>query len=77
MSLVDDGSGVAPPRRNGEIAFDEPWQSRVFGLAEAVVTFKYDGDREPFRHSLIAAIAEDPDRGYWESWTVALERIVG
>jgi hypothetical protein len=36
----------------------------------------FGGDREPFRQQLIAAIAEDPQRPYWDSWTVALERLV-
>ncbi len=26
-----------PPRSNGELVFDEPWQSRAFGLAAAAV----------------------------------------
>ena len=64
------------PRRNGELAFDAPWQSRVFGLAAAVVEHAFGGDREPFRHQLIQAIAAAPDRPYWESWTAALEALV-
>jgi hypothetical protein len=63
------------PRRNGELAFDAPWQSRVFGLAAAVVEQAFGGDREPFRRELIAAIAAAPDRPYWESWTAALETL--
>lgn len=64
------------PRRNGELAFDAPWESKVFGLAAAVVDHAFDGDREPFRQQLIKAIAAEPDRPYWESWTVALESLV-
>ena len=64
------------PRRNGELAFDEPWQPRVFGLAAGVVSTQLDGDWEPFRVRLIAAIAADPDRGYWESWEAALEDLL-
>lgn len=64
------------PRRNGELAFDAPWQSRVFGLAEAVVDHAFGGDREPFRQQLIKAIAAEPGRPYWESWTAALEALV-
>ena len=52
-----------------EAAFDEPWQARLFALTQAVV----EGDREDFRQRLIAAIAEDQDRGYWESWLAAFE----
>jgi len=75
-NLLDVDGAAAPPRRNGELVFDAPWQSRVFGLAAAVVETCFDGDREPFRQQLIAAIAEDPERPYWDSWTVALEMLV-
>jgi len=63
------------PRRNGELAFDAPWQSRVFALAAAVVDHAFGGDREPFRQQLIRAIAAEPGRAYWESWTAALEAL--
>ena len=64
------------PRRNGELAFDTPWQSTVFALAAAVVEHAFGGDREPFRLQLIKAVAAQPGRPYWESWTVALEALV-
>jgi hypothetical protein len=69
-------SGLDLPRRNGEIVFEAPWQSTVFALAAAVVENALGGDREPFRRQLIAAIAADPGRPYWESWTTALETLV-
>jgi hypothetical protein len=64
------------PRRNGELAFDAPWQSTVFALAAAVIEHAFGGDREPFRRQLIKAIAAEPGRPYWESWTAALEALV-
>jgi len=64
------------PRRNGELALDAPWQGTVFALAAAVVEHAFDGDREPFRQQLITAIAAEPGRPYWESWTAALEALV-
>ncbi len=73
MSGLD---GLDVPRRNGELAFDAPWQSRAFGIAAAVVETRFGKDWEPFRRRLIAAIAEDDDRPYWESWTVALEELL-
>ena len=69
-------SGLNLPRRNGELAFDAPWQSTVFALAAAVVEHAFGGDREPFRQQLIAAITAEPGRPYWESWTAALEALV-
>lgn len=73
--MIDDGP-TAPPRRNGELAFDEPWQARAFGLAAAVVETRFGGDREPFRRRLIEAVADRPDRPYWESWLAALESLL-
>jgi len=64
------------PRRNGELAFDAPWQSTVFALTAAVVDHAFGGDREPFRQQLIKAVAAEPGRPYWESWTAALEALV-
>jgi len=69
-------SGLDLPRRNGELAFDAPWQGTVFALAAAVVEHAFGGDREPFRQQLITAIAAEPARPYWESWTAALETLV-
>jgi hypothetical protein len=68
-------SGMDLPRRNGVLAFDAPWQSTVFALATAVVEHAFGGDREPFRRQLIKAIATEPGRPYWESWTAALEAL--
>jgi uncharacterized membrane-anchored protein len=75
LKLDVDGA-AAPPRTNGELVFDAPWQARAFGLAAAVIETRFGGDREPFRQHLIAAIAADPERPYWDSWVVALERLV-
>jgi len=74
--LLDVQGVAAPPRRNGELIFEAPWQSRVFGLCAAIVETCFDGDREPFRRQLIAAISAEPERPYWDSWTVALQQLV-
>jgi len=74
--MLDVDGIAAPPRRNGELVFEAPWQSRVFGLCAAIVETCFAGNREPFRQQLIAAIAAEPDRPYWDSWTVALEHLV-
>jgi hypothetical protein len=60
----------------GHPAFDAPWQSTVFALAAAVIEHAFGGDREPFRQQLIKAIAAEPGRPYWESWTAAFEALV-
>lgn len=66
---------VAPPRSNGELVFDAPWQGRVFAAAIAVVDhvgLQWDD----FRTRLIAEIECEPGRPYYESWVAALERLV-
>jgi nitrile hydratase accessory protein len=63
------------PRDNGELVFTEPWQGRVFALAVALVQ-QLGVPWDEFRTRLMAAIADDPDRAYYESWAVALEDLV-
>ena len=66
---------VSPPRDNGEIVFDAPWERRVFGLT---LTLCRSGvcDWEGFRRQLISRIAEDDARPYWQSWSAALEDVL-
>lgn len=72
-----DLEGLAsPPRDNGEIVFAAPWERRVFGLAVALC--RSDAyEWEWFRQRLIARIAQDEGRPYWNSWALALEDLLG
>jgi nitrile hydratase accessory protein len=73
--LVGMDGRAAMPRQNGELVFEAPWQGRVLGMAIALV--QHLGlEWDEFRGRLIAAIESDPDRPYYESWTVALETLV-
>jgi nitrile hydratase accessory protein len=81
-ALLDVAGPAAPPRRNGELVFAEPWESRAFGLALAVHaggTFEW----EAFRRQLMAAIArweaghpEDEEWAYYRCWLQALETVL-
>jgi hypothetical protein len=73
--VTEMGGPAALPRRNGELAFDAPWQGRVFGLALAVIE-RLGLDWQEFRGRLMAAIEQQPERPYWESWTAALEALL-
>jgi nitrile hydratase accessory protein len=65
----------ALPRDNGELVFAAPWEGRA--LAIAVTTVERLGlPWDEFRSRLIAAIAEAPERPYYESWALALERLL-
>src|SRR5512141_2231616 len=76
-------SGAAAlPRRNGELVFDAPWESRAFGLAVGLSQAGlYTWDE--FRERLIAEIAAWEASGhptgewsYYERWLAALEAIL-
>jgi nitrile hydratase len=76
------GAG-AIPRREGDLAFEEPWQIRALALAVAA----HDQGRFPwpdFQQRLIAAIGdwertpagERDDWEYYRHWVRALEQLV-
>jgi nitrile hydratase accessory protein len=83
--LIAHMAGTAAlPRQNGELVFNAPWESRVFGMAVAL----YEQGRyqrwDEFRERLIAEITawerhhrerEDP-WNYYERWLAALERLL-
>ena len=80
MALTFDIEGpAAPPRLNGELVFEAPWEGRSFAMAMALVEdgcFSWDD----FRDHLIAAVQRwesDPagEYRYYERWQEALESI--
>jgi nitrile hydratase accessory protein len=70
---------AALPRRNGELVFEAPWESRAFGMVLAL----HEGgafDWDDFRDRLIAEIGaqpEDDGTQYYERWLAAFERLLG
>jgi hypothetical protein len=68
-----DGA-AALPRRNGELVFDAPWQGRAFAMAIATVD-RLGLEWDDFRRHLMAAVASEPARPYYESWLLALEAL--
>jgi nitrile hydratase accessory protein len=82
---VNAMAGVeAPPRSNGELVFDAPWQARAFGVAIGLVQ-EQGLDWEEFRRRLIDEIrawerefrdAPSNANSYYERWLAALERLV-
>ena len=77
--LADDVAGMtgaaALPRDNGALAFDAPWEGRALALAIALVE-RLEIPWDDFRARLMASIADQPDRPYYESWADALEQLV-
>lgn len=68
----------ALPRKNGELVFEQPWESRAFGLAVGLSEAGVLPWPE-FREALICAIQESENisdgRTYYEQWASALERM--
>ena len=82
-AIAGGGGPAALPRRNGELVFEAPWQSRAFGVAVAL----HDAgqmDFEVFRERLIAEIASHANEdgadtgagGYYEHWLDALQAVL-
>lgn len=81
IAELDTAGPAAPPRTNGELAFDEPWESRAFGMAvllcqAGVFTWAQ------FRAALTARIArwevgDQRDWHYYRHWLAALEDVLG
>lgn len=77
------GCKDSPPRCNGELFFDDSWESRAFGIAIALAK-KGHYEWEEFRQQLIASIAaweaehelDDPSWSYYQRWMMALEQLV-
>ncbi|MSO94882.1 MAG: nitrile hydratase accessory protein [Thermoleophilia bacterium] len=68
----------ALPRRNGELVFSAPWESRAFGVA---VSLCQEGvyEWDDFRSLLIDEIAaHEPEDGehYYQRWFASLERLL-
>ncbi len=87
MTVIDDhldaDTSTSLPRSNGELVFEEPWESRAFGMAAALAdsgVFEW----KDFQAGLIAAIAEfesDTNREqqaycYYERWLTTLEGLI-
>jgi nitrile hydratase accessory protein len=69
---------AALPRRNGELVFEQPWESRAFGM---VVALHERGafDWDDFRDRLVDEIGarpEDDGALYYERWLAAFERLL-
>ncbi len=69
---------LALPRRNGELVFEHPWQSRVFGTT---LPLHQGGVFEwlEFQRRLADRIAEvpEPAEAYYDRWLEALESLLG
>jgi hypothetical protein len=70
---IDADDSAGPPRQNGELVFEAPWQGRAFGLCMALLEREGLG-WDAFRPFLIAQLDDEPERAYYDSFALALER---
>ncbi len=80
--VLDTDGPAAPPRLNGELVFEAPWESRLFGVTLSLHEagqFEW----EEFRKLLIDEIQSweraghsDAEWNYYERWAAALERLL-
>ena len=82
IAALDAEGPAAPPRRNGELVFEAPWESRLFGLTLSLHRaglFAW----EEFRARLIAEIRAWEAAGhpqaewsYYGRWQAAFEALL-
>jgi len=70
---------AAIPRRNGEPVFNEPWESRVFGMAVGLCErgfYDWDEFRERLVAEISAADARREESTYYERFLRVLQRLI-
>ena len=77
--VADMEGATAVPRRNGELAFEAPWQGRAFGMAVALhegELYEWDAFRERLIAEIAAAEAQGDGSGYYEQWLASFEALL-
>ena len=82
IDVLDTEGPAAPPRPNGELLFEAPWEARLFGITMSMFEaglFEW----EEFRELLIdeiqsweAAGHPEEEWRYYERWAAAFERLL-
>ena len=79
---LDIEGPAAPPRSNGELLFEAPWEARAFGV---VIALYENGlfEWKEFQQGLIAEISRweknaspNAEYKYYERWLAALQELV-
>jgi nitrile hydratase accessory protein len=76
---ADLASPAAIPRRNGEPVFNEPWESRAFGMAVALCEgglYKWDEFRDRLIAEITAADRCGDHTSYYERFLGALASVL-
>ncbi len=81
---------IAPPRKNGELVFDAPWESRAFGMVmvlhqQSVYRWPEFSDRlaaeisaqsEGLHAEQVLPVPPDAGTRYYEQWLSSLEKLL-
>ena len=75
--MIEIEGPAAPPRANGELVFEEPWESRAFGVAVAL-SERDAFEWKRFRQELIDEIGarQGEHWSYYERWLNALQHVL-
>ena len=77
--IADARGPAAPPRKNGELVFNAPWEGRAFGMALAVRAhrvFPWRGLQSLLEKRIADAGSSDDGTRYYEHWTASLEDLL-
>lgn len=82
IDVLDTEGPAAPPRPNGELLFEAPWEARLFGITMSLLeagVFEW----AEFRSLLIDEIRAwdatghtEEEWNYYERWAAAFERLL-
>jgi nitrile hydratase accessory protein len=70
---------AAVPLKNGELVFEEPWESRAFGIAvalEAQGAYPWRAFRDELVEEIAHAESHNEETTYYQRWLEALEQLL-
>lgn len=76
--IADAETTVALPRRNGELVFEAPWETRAFGLAVALCekgVYEWREFSAALASRIAAAEKENDPSDYYARWVASLEEL--
>ena len=77
--IADTRGRAAPPRKNGELVFNAPWEGRAFGMALAVRahhSFPWRRLQSLLEEHITAAGPTNDGSRYYEHWMASLEELL-
>ncbi len=79
MNVRELNGAAAPPMTNGELAFEAPWQGRVFAMANALCdagAFQWSEFQAALIDEISAHESDGTPYAYYERFQAALEALL-